>query len=138
MLFAGVVMCGLTESIAVLFPWPILAAMVAYVSVGVGLATLRRVDPKYYSAVLLGLLLPTGAVVSSAVSSALPALHLSGADVPVRQALNQTIYWFSMLGLANGFLFLVLVVAALITEMIDWLRARRRGAWSPRRFRGSG
>ncbi len=78
-----VVMSGLTLFITQLFPWPILAAMIAYVSVGVGMATLRRVDKKYWSAVLLGLVLPTGAVVSAAVSSALPALKLSAANPDV-------------------------------------------------------
>jgi AGZA family xanthine/uracil permease-like MFS transporter len=118
-IFLLVVMSGLTMSIAQLFPWPILAAMIAYITIGVGLTTLHRVDPKYYSAVLLGLVLPAGAVVSAAVSSALPALKLSAANPDVQMALNRSIYWSSVQGLGNGFLFLVLVVAALITEMID-------------------
>ena len=114
-----VVMSGLTMFMTQLFPWPILAAMIAYVSVGVGTATLRRVDKKYLSAVLLGLVLPTGAVVSAAVNSALPALKLSAANPEVQAALNHSIYWSSLQGLGNGFLFLVLVVAAIITELID-------------------
>jgi AGZA family xanthine/uracil permease-like MFS transporter len=113
------VMSGLTFFTAQLFPWPILAAMIAYVSVGVGMATLRRVDPKYRSAVLLGFVLPTGAVVAAAVNSALPALKLSATNPDVQAALNRTIYWSSLQGLGNGFLFLVLVVASLITELID-------------------
>ena len=48
------VMSGLTIFFAQLFPWPILAAMTANVSIGVGMATLRRVDPRYLSVVLLG------------------------------------------------------------------------------------
>jgi AGZA family xanthine/uracil permease-like MFS transporter len=63
--------------------------------------------------------LPAGVVVSSAVSSALPALKLSAANPEVQAALNRSIYWSSIQGLGNGFLFLVLVVSALITEMID-------------------
>jgi AGZA family xanthine/uracil permease-like MFS transporter len=114
-----VVMSGLTFFMAQIFPWPILAAMIAYVSVGVGMATLRRVDPKYRSAVLLGFVLPTGAVVAAAINSALPALKLSATNPEVQAALNRTIYWSSLQGLGNGFLFLVLVVAALITELID-------------------
>jgi len=110
---------GLTIFMAQLFPWPILAAMIAYVSVGVGMATLRRVDPKYRSAVLLGFVLPTGAVVAAAVNSALPALKLTAANPEVQAALNRSIYWSSLQGLGNGFLFLVLVVASLITELID-------------------
>src|ERR1700733_6796213 len=47
-IFLVVVMSGLTVFIAQLFPWPILAAMIAYVSIGVGMATLRRVDAKYW------------------------------------------------------------------------------------------
>jgi len=118
-IFLLVVMSGLTLFMAQLFPWPILAAMIAYVSVGVGMATLRRVPPKYYSAVLLGFVLPTGAVVAAAVNSALPALKLSAASPDVQAALNRSIYWSSLQGLGNGFLFLVLVVASLITELID-------------------
>ncbi len=118
-IFAAVVMSGLTIFIAQLFPWPILAAMIAYVSVGVGMATLRRVDRKYLGAVLLGFVLPAGAVVAAAVNSALPALKLSAANPEVRAALNRSIYWDSVEGLGSGFLFLVLVVAALLTELID-------------------
>ncbi|HUI80362.1 MAG TPA: hypothetical protein VLY24_20695 [Bryobacteraceae bacterium] len=113
------VTAGLTIFVAQLFPWSILAAMVAYVSVGVGLATLNRVDRKYHAAVLLGFLLPAGAVVSAAVHSALPALRISAADPAVQAALNSSIYWRSIEGLGNGFLFLVLVVAAIVTDTID-------------------
>ena len=112
-------MSGLTVFIAQLFPWPVLAAIVAYVSIGVGMATMRRSDPKYLSVVLLGFVLPGGAVVSAAINSALPALQLSAANPAVQAALNRSIYWSSIQGLGNGFLFLVLVVAALLTEMID-------------------
>jgi adenine/guanine/hypoxanthine permease len=118
-IFILVVMSGLTIFIAQLFPWPILAAMIAYVSVGVGMATLRRVDPKYMSVVLLGFVLPAGAVVAAVVNSALPALQISAADPVVQAALNRSIYWSSIQGLANGFLFLVLVVASVLTEAID-------------------
>ena len=118
-IFLIVFMSGLSLFMAQLFPWAILAAMIAYVAIGVGRATLHRVDQKYLNAVLLGLVLPTGAVVGSAVSSALPALKLSIANPEVQAALNRSIYWSSIQGLGNGFLFLVLVVSALITEMID-------------------
>jgi AGZA family xanthine/uracil permease-like MFS transporter len=114
-----VVVSGLTLYVAQLFPWSILAAMIAYVSIGVGMATLARVDRKYLSAVLLGFVLPAGAVVAASVNSAIPALRLSAANPAVQAALNSSIYWSSVQGLGNGFLFLVLVVAALITEMID-------------------
>ena len=115
----AVVTAGLTLFIAQLFPWSILAAMVAYVSVGVGMAALNRVDRKYHSAVLLGFLIPAGAVVSSAVNSALPALKLSAVNSAVQSSLNDSIYWGSVQGLGNGFLFLVLIVAAVVTESID-------------------
>jgi len=118
-IFLAIVMSGLTLFIAQLFPWPILAAMIAYVAVGVGMATLRHVDPKYRSAVLLGFVLPAGAVVVAAVNSALPALGLSTGNPAVQAALNRSIYWNSVQGLSSGFLFLVLVVAALVTELID-------------------
>jgi AGZA family xanthine/uracil permease-like MFS transporter len=127
-IFLVTVMSGLTLFVAQLFPWPILAAMIAYVSVGVGMATLRRVDPKYLSAVLLGFVLPTGAVVSAAINSVLPALRLSAANPEVQAALNRSIYWSSLQGLGNGFLFLVLVVAAIVTELID-RNFGRAAAW---------
>ncbi|MGH9644567.1 MAG: hypothetical protein ACRD3Q_19355 [Terriglobales bacterium] len=114
-----IVVSGLTQFITPLFPWAILAAMIAYITVGVGHTTFHRVQPKYYSAVLLGLVLPAGAVVSAAVNSALPALGLSATDPAVHAALNRSIYWSAIQGLGNGFLLLVLVMAALVTEMID-------------------
>lgn len=123
-IFLAVVVSGLISFISGLFPWPILAAMIAYVSVGVGTATLRRVERKYWSAVLLGLMLPIGAVVSASINSALPALQLSAANANVRAALDRAIYWSSVQGLGNGFLFLVLVVAAVISETIDRKFAR--------------
>jgi AGZA family xanthine/uracil permease-like MFS transporter len=126
--FLAVVMSGLTVFIAQLFPWPILAAMIAYVSIGVGMATLRRVDPKYLAAVLLGFVLPAGAVVAAAMNSALPALQLSAANPGVQAALNRAIYWSSIQGLGNGFLFLVLVVASMLTETID-RRFGRAAVW---------
>jgi AGZA family xanthine/uracil permease-like MFS transporter len=118
-IFVAIVTSGLTLFISQLFPWPILAAMIAYVSVGVGTATLRRVDAKYLSAVLLGLVLPAGAVVSAAVNSALLSVKIAPSSPDVQAALNRSIYWSSIQGLGSGFLFLVLVVAALITEMIN-------------------
>jgi adenine/guanine/hypoxanthine permease len=127
-LFLAVVMSGLTLFVAQLFPWPILAAIIAYVSIGVGMATLRRVDPKYLAAVLLGFVLPAGAVVATALNSALPALGLSAANAAVQAALNRSVYWSSVLGLGNGFLFLVLVVASVITELID-RRFHRAALW---------
>jgi AGZA family xanthine/uracil permease-like MFS transporter len=127
-IFLAVVMSGLTTFIAQLFPWPILAAMIAYVCIGVGMATLRRVDPKYVSVVLLGFVLPAGAVVAAAMNSALPALQLSAANPEVQAALNRSIYWSSIQGLGNGFLFLVLVVAAIVTELID-RNFGRASAW---------
>ncbi len=113
---------------AQLFPWPILAAMIAYVSVGVGGATLRRVDPKYHPVVLLGFVLPVGAVVVAAMNSALPALQLSAANPQVQAGLNRAIYWNSLQGLGNGFLFLVLVVASMISETLD-RRFERAALW---------
>ena len=124
-IFLAVVMSGLILFMAGLFPWAILAAMIAYVSVGVGAATLRRVDRKYLSAVLLGFVIPAGAVVSAAVNSALPALQISTASASVQAALNRSIYWSSVQGLGNGFLFLVLVIASVVTEAIN----RRAAIW---------
>ena len=114
-----VVMTGLTSFFAALFPWPILAALIAYAAVGVGRTTLARVDRKYVSVVLLGFVLPVGAVVSAVMNSALPALQLSTARADVQAALNRSIYWASLRGLGNGFLFLVLVIASVVTEAMD-------------------
>jgi uncharacterized membrane protein len=58
-------------------------------------------------------------VVAAAINSALPALQLSASSPGVQAALNRSIYWSSIQGLGNGFLFLVLVVAAVISEAID-------------------
>jgi len=118
-IFLAVVMSGLTLFVAQLFPWSILSAMIAYVSIGVGLATLRRVEPKYLGGVLLGFMLPTGAVVAAAINSALPSLGLAAAQPQVQAALDRSIYWPSLQGLGNGFLFLVLVVTAVVTELIS-------------------
>jgi AGZA family xanthine/uracil permease-like MFS transporter len=126
--FLAVVMSGLAMFVSQLFPWPILAAIIAYVSVGVGIATIRRVDPKYLGVVLLGFVLPAGAVVATAMNSALPALQLSAASPGVQAALNRSIYWSSIQGLGNGFLFLVLVVASVLTETID-RRFGRAAIW---------
>jgi AGZA family xanthine/uracil permease-like MFS transporter len=128
LVFLAVVMSGLTLFVSQLFPWAILAAIIAYVSIGVGMATIRRVDPKYLSVVLLGFVLPAGAVVSTAMTSALPALQLSAASPTVQAALNRSIYWSSIQGLGNGFLFLVLVVASLVAETID-RRFGRAAIW---------
>jgi adenine/guanine/hypoxanthine permease len=118
-IFLAVVISGLTFFVAQLFPWSILSAMIAYVSIGVGLATLRRVEPKYLGGVLLGLMLPAGAVVAAAINSALPALGIAAGQPQIQAALNRSIYWPSVQGLGNGFLFLVLVVTALVTELIN-------------------
>jgi adenine/guanine/hypoxanthine permease len=128
LIFLLVVGAGSTMWIAQLFPWSILAAMIAYIAVGVGTATLQRVDRKYLSAVLLGFVLPAGAVVSSAINAALPALKLQAANPAVAAALNGSIYWASVQGLGNGFLFLVLVVSALLSEIID-RRFGRAALW---------
>ena len=114
-----VVMTKLTPFFAALFPWPILAALIAYVAVGVGRTTLARVDRKYLSVVLLGFVLPVGAVVAAVMNSALPALQVSAASPDVQSTLNRSIYWASVRGLGNGFLFLVLIVASVVTEAID-------------------
>jgi hypothetical protein len=100
--------------------------MIAYVT-----TTLRRVDPKYASAVLLGFVLPGAAVVSANINSALPALGSSPDNPSVQAALNRSIYWPSVQALGNGFLLLVLIVSAVITELIN--RSFGRAAmWSAR------
>lgn len=127
-LYLLIVAAGLTTWIVQLFPWSILAAMIAYIAIGVGTAALHRVDRKYLGPVLLGFVLPAGAVVSSAINSALPALNLRASNPAVAAALNDSIYWSSVQGLGNGFLLLVLVVSALVAEIID-RRFARAGLW---------
>jgi adenine/guanine/hypoxanthine permease len=127
-IFLIIVVSGLAFFFAQLFPWAILSAIIAYITVGVGTTTLRRVDTKYTPAVLLGFVLPAGAVVSASITAALPALGLSAANPAVETALNRSIYWTSVQALGNGFLFLVLVVSAVITELIN-RNFDRAGAW---------
>ena len=80
------------------------------------------------SVVLLGFVLPAGAVVAAAMNSALPALQLSAANPAVAAALNRSMYWSSVQGLGNGFLFLVLIVASTTVEIMD-RRFGRASAW---------
>ena len=109
----------LTMWIAQLFPWSILAAMIAYIAIGVGTATLHRVDRKYLErrAARLRAAGWSGRLRGREFRAAGAAA--SAANPAVQAALNGSIYWSSVQGLGNGFLFLVLVVSALITEIID-------------------
>jgi AGZA family xanthine/uracil permease-like MFS transporter len=118
-IFLLVVAGGLLLFVTELFPWPILAPMIAFIGIGVGQAIFNRVPEKYYSAVLLGLVIPAGAIVMSAVNSILSAFGLSAATPTVATILDTTIHWSSIQGLGNGFLLLVLVASALLTELID-------------------
>jgi AGZA family xanthine/uracil permease-like MFS transporter len=115
----AVVVSGILLFVSQLFPWPILSAFLVYISVGVGRATLNRVDRPYYPAILLGFIIPAGAVVSLAVGNVLPQLGVRLADPMVQAVLNRTIFWQSIQGLSNGFLTLVLVITAMLTEVID-------------------
>ncbi|AFM21704.1 hypothetical protein Anamo_1079 [Acetomicrobium mobile DSM 13181] len=117
--FMAIVAFGMTMFVSQLFPWSILSAMIAYVSIGVGMATLGRVPRKYHNAVLLGFVIPCGAIVISALNSALSALGVQLSNPNVQTALNKSVYWSSLQGLSSGFLFLVLVVSAVLTELID-------------------
>jgi adenine/guanine/hypoxanthine permease len=63
-----------------------------------------------------------------AINGVLPALRVSLADPMVHAALNRTVYWDSMQGLGNGFLMLVLVITAMISEVID-RRFGHAAAW---------
>ena len=108
-----------------LFPWPSLPPMIAYVirRRGHGDVSPRRSEISQCRP--FGVVLPAGAVVTGAPNSALPALRLSAADPEVQAALNRSIYWSSVQGLGNGFLFLVLVVAALIRKRLTGILAAR-------------
>ncbi len=122
-------MSGISLFMAQLFPWAILAAMIAYVAIGVGRATLHHVDHKYINAVLLGLVLPTGAVVSlRGKFRAAGAEAFRGESGSSGGARIARFTGLRIQGLGNGFLFLVLVVSALITEMID-RNFGRAAAW---------
>ena len=82
---------GLTVFLTQLFPWAILSAMIAYVTIGVGLATLRRVEPRYSAAVLLGLVLPAGAVVLGHVTARSGIRSLARQSRDAGAALNRSI-----------------------------------------------
>ncbi|MDI3317266.1 MAG: hypothetical protein QJR14_09490 [Bacillota bacterium] len=112
-----------------LFPWPILAAITAWVAVEVGNTALGAMDRKYYPALLFGLLVPAGYLVTSPLSSALTALHIDPEAPHVRAVLEKAVYWRAAGGLADGFLLIVLVTAAVITELID-RRFDAAGAWA--------
>ena len=127
-MFLAVVMSGLTIFVVAIIS---LADSRGYYRLCFGRRGNRhsaRVDRKYLGVVLLGFVLPAGAVVATAMNSALPALQLSAANPAVQAALNRSIYWSSIQGLGNGFLFLVLVVASLIAETID-RRFGRAAIW---------
>jgi AGZA family xanthine/uracil permease-like MFS transporter len=118
-LYLFIIVIGLSSTFASLFPWPILTSMIMFAAIGVGQATFSRVPPKYFPALLLGLVMPVGVIVSSTVTTALPALGLSLASPEVFAALNTSIYWSSLQGLGNSFLLLVMFVSTIITMLID-------------------
>lgn len=117
--FFVMVVTGLSSFVGQLFPWPILAALIAYVAVGVGLAELRGTPSRHHGALLLAFILPGAAVVASAVSSTVTALGVSATDPKVIDALDTSVHWRSLQALANGFLLLVLVISAVLVEMVD-------------------
>lgn len=117
--FFLLVVAGLLDVAGDLFPWPILAALVAYVAVGVGLSALRTTPRRHHGALLLAFVIPGVAVVSSTVSSATASLGLPASRPEVSAALDASIHWGSVQLLANGFLLLVLVVAAVLVELVD-------------------
>jgi AGZA family xanthine/uracil permease-like MFS transporter len=117
--FFVMVVTGLSSFVGQLFPWPILAALIAYVAVGVGLAELRSTPSRHHGALLLAFILPGAAVVASAVSSTVTALGVSATDPKVIDALDTSVHWRSLQALANGFLLLVLVISAVLVEMVD-------------------
>lgn len=117
--FFVVVVTGLSSFVGQLFPWPILAALISSVAVGVGLAALRSTPSRHHGALLLAFVLPGAAVVASAVSTTVAALNMSTNDPTIVAALEASVHWGSLQSLANGFLLLVLVISAVLVEMVD-------------------
>ncbi|GMA61970.1 hypothetical protein NZD89_19790 [Alicyclobacillus fastidiosus] len=113
-----VVMAGLSMPAIDLFPWSLRAAVIAYVSIGVGRTAIRNIDHKYVNAFLLGIIIPGAYLIQSTMQESLAALkiHLSP---HVSQVLDKAIYWDPISGMANGFLLLVLVITAISVSLID-------------------
>jgi len=89
--------------------------MIAYVSIGVGAATLRR-SIRDISARCCSVWFYRRERGFRGVNSAMLSMKVSTSMPEVEAALNRSIYWGSIQGLGSGFLFLVLVVASLITK----------------------
>lgn len=112
-----------------LFPWPILAAISAWVAVEVGETALRAMDAKYRPALLFALLVPAGYLVTSQVQSALTILRLNPETPRVRALLEQAVTWQAARGLAEGFLLVALVGAAVVAHLVD-RRFPAAAAWA--------
>lgn len=114
-----VTITGVLPAIGQLFPWSILAALIAFVAIGVGLSALRSTPDRYHGMLLLAFVLPGASVVASAVSAATGALDVSPESAAVASALNRAVHWDSLQAMAGGFLLFVLVVASALVHMID-------------------
>jgi len=119
LLYLALTVAGLGKVGAQLFPWPILAAITTWVAVEVGATAIKAVPARHRPALLFGLLVPAGYLLSAPVTSSLLALHLDPASPSISAALERAIYWQAALGLADGFLLIALVAAAVIVSLID-------------------
>lgn len=128
LIYLGLTVAGLGPVGAQLFPWPILAAITTWVAVEVGMTAIRAVPARHRPALLFGLLIPAGYLLSAPITSSLFALHLDPASPAVTGALEHAIYWQAVLGLADGFLLVTLVSSAVIVYLIDH-RFTAAGAW---------
>ena len=128
-LYLGLTMAGLGCAGGQVFPWPILAAITAWVAVEVGMTAFRVVPVRHHPALLFGLLLPAGYLLASNLNSALLVLHLNPSTPTVNAALEHAIYWQAVLGLSYGFLLTVLVAAAVIVQILDG-QLGRATAWA--------
>ncbi|WAH35654.1 hypothetical protein [Alicyclobacillus dauci] len=113
-----VVITGLSMPAIDLFPWSLRAAVIAYVSIGVGRAAITNIDHKYVNAFLLGIIIPGAYLIQSTIQQSLAALKIH-ITPEISHVLDKAIYWGPISGMANGFLMLVLVITSISVCLID-------------------
>ncbi|WP_436663526.1 hypothetical protein ACOALA_13305 [Alicyclobacillus acidoterrestris] len=113
-----VVIAGLSMPAIDLFPWSLRAAVIAYVSIGVGRAAITNIEHRYLNAFLLGIIIPGAYLIQSTIQESLAALKIQ-LTPQVIEVLDKAIYWEPISGMANGFLMLVLIITAMSVCLID-------------------
>lgn len=113
-----VVVFGLSMPAIDLFPWSLRAAVIAYVSIGVGRAAITNIEAKHFNAFLLGIIIPAAYLIQSTMHESLAALKIHFTP-SVMHVLDKAIFWSSIQGMGNGFLMLVLVITSITVCLID-------------------